>query len=350
MATGRTLSLDENLHVVNRNLPWFGLAVVLFSSDGTSDLMAQGDESIRYSYDAIGLGNRTRATNQPRFTSPAVFGLHPAVAFPGERVNVFARNLHPGDPGVTTTLAGAAADVVSVSTRVITIELPMDATTGEVLLSVPDPASPGETQTFSAGTLRVLDGDADGYCIPYPWELALGYDPNNADSDGNGVSDGDEDADGDGLSNCDELARGLNLLDGDSDGDGLGDAEEIARGVDPLNPDSDADGIVDGEEVEFGFDPGDPESVPIDLSGVKEVTGAAFSVLDVVVPQIGSAGVTEVIAAPFSVLSAVVPMAPGPAEVTAAPFSVLNTTVPDAGAVAEVMGPIFSVEAVDGEN
>ncbi len=48
----------------------------------------------------------------------------------------------------------------------------------------------------------------------------------------------------------------------DSDGDGLTDGEELARGTDPFNPDSDGDGYPDGLEIALGSDPLDPNSVP----------------------------------------------------------------------------------------
>jgi len=41
----------------------------------------------------------------------------------------------------------------------------------------------------------------------------------------------------------------------DSDGDGLTDGEEIFYGTDPNNPDTDGDGFLDGEEVKGGYNP-----------------------------------------------------------------------------------------------
>jgi thrombospondin type 3 repeat protein len=43
----------------------------------------------------------------------------------------------------------------------------------------------------------------------------------------------------------------------DSDGDGLSDQRESALGQDPLNPDTDGDGILDGDEVSGGGRGGD---------------------------------------------------------------------------------------------
>ena len=71
----------------------------------------------------------------------------------------------------------------------------------------------------------------------------LGSDPNNPDTDGDGVSDGDEvgsvllaDSDGDGLGDAEEAAGGSAVDRFDTDGDGIGDGMEVARGTDPLDP------------------------------------------------------------------------------------------------------------------
>jgi hypothetical protein len=53
--------------------------------------------------------------------------------------------------------------------------------------------------------------------------------PNNPDTDGDGLNDGDE-----------VNVHGTNPLIADTDGDGLGDGDEyLIFGTDPLNPDSD---------------------------------------------------------------------------------------------------------------
>jgi hypothetical protein len=95
-----------------------------------------------------------------------------------------------------------------------------------------------------------------------------GTDPNNADSDGDGLTDGDEvlvygthplnpDTDNDGLTDGDEVnVHATDPLNPDSDGDGLTDGEEVnVHGTDPLNPDTDSDGMPDGWEVANGTDP-----------------------------------------------------------------------------------------------
>ena len=64
------------------------------------------------------------------------------------------------------------------------------------------------------------------------------------------------DRDGDGLKNRAERRLGTNPDVADSDGDGLSDGQEVRRlHTDPLSPDTDGDGVADGDEVAEGTDP-----------------------------------------------------------------------------------------------
>ncbi len=139
-------------------------------------------------------------------------------------------------------------------------------------------------------------------------------DPNNQDTDGDGMPDGWEtwnwnlsyhdffdpaynkpgvpgdDFDGDGLLNLQESAHlvyawlldtdGDNAGDGyevntlqtnpkndDTDGDGLKDGDESGHGTSPLEYDSDGDLLADGWEVKYGFDPTDSNVFSVDPNG-----------------------------------------------------------------------------------
>ncbi len=105
--------------------------------------------------------------------------------------------------------------------------------------------------------------DTDGDGLPDRVELlAQGLSPLLADSNEDGVADGDEDSDGDGLINRREYELGTSLWDADTDGDGLSDGDEVLVYLtDPLAADTDKDGIPDAREIEIGSDPLTPEEV-----------------------------------------------------------------------------------------
>ena len=117
-----------------------------------------------------------------------------------------------------------------------------------------------EVHKYHTNPLRA-DTDGDGLT---DGDEVLKYhtDPTKYDTDGDGLSDGDEvlkyhtdplkvDTDGDGLSDGDEVLRyHTDPLKMDTDGDGLSDYDEVkVYHTDPLNPDTDGDGLTDGEEV-----------------------------------------------------------------------------------------------------
>ena len=95
----------------------------------------------------------------------------------------------------------------------------------------------------------VDDSDSDNDGLIDVQEIKLGSNPNDVDSDNDGINDNEEigkniddplDTDNDGI---------LNLLDDDDDNDGLKTKYEIKIGTNPLNTDTDADGLSDKDEL-----------------------------------------------------------------------------------------------------
>ncbi|MCB9682371.1 MAG: hypothetical protein H6733_12965 [Alphaproteobacteria bacterium] len=158
----------------------------------------------------------------------------------------------------------------------------------------------GQSESVVLGC--VTDPDNDG--LSNTRENSLGTDPNNPDSDGDGLSDGEEvdtygtlprnpDTDGGGDLDGEEIDQGTDPTNGtdddrdddgldargesqhgtlpgnpDTDGDGLNDGDEVARGTDPTVRDTDGDGLSDGVEVEITLT--DPLLADTDGGGVDD--------------------------------------------------------------------------------
>lgn len=112
------------------------------------------------------------------------------------------------------------------------------------------------------------NNDADGDKLSNEEEKKRGTNPNEVDTDGDGLTDYEEikiydtnplkvDSDEDGLSDYLEVRTyKTNPLEEDTDGDGLTDQEEVIRyKTNPLKRDTDGDGIADNEELRRRTDP-----------------------------------------------------------------------------------------------
>jgi len=115
---------------------------------------------------------------------------------------------------------------------------------------------PGRVKTslgqLDVATIQSLYGSADGSVMPES-PGTPGNGPSEEPTNPNGPTD--DDIDGDGVPTGIELyIVGTDPNNPDTDGDGLIDLE-VAFGLNPLNPDTDGDGATDGEEVLAGTNP-----------------------------------------------------------------------------------------------
>lgn len=205
------------------------------------------------------------------------------------------------DTVILVARIGAAVETAEVATPAATIEatpaptevpetpeatatpLPETPEATEVAATpspAPVEASPTPTEVLATAipdSPQDIDSDDDG--LDNSEEIALGSDPDNPDTDNDGLSDGVEelvlitdplnpDTDDDGVTDGQELELGTDPLNIDSDDDLLYDGGEIIYETDPLNPDTDGDGLTDGDEVYFYET--DPTEADTDGDGVND--------------------------------------------------------------------------------
>jgi heat shock protein HslJ len=194
----------------------------------------------------------------------------------------------------------------------------------------------GATQTIVANqTAAAIAGqqDTDGDGLTNQHEQGIGTDPNNADTDRDGLLDGQEvlrlgtnplnpDTDGDGLTDGDEAKRGTNPLNLDTDGDGLRDGDEVRIGTNPLKQDTDGDGLIDSAEPGPCPNPLNPDS---DADGI--IDGRDLSPCDASNPALTATGVAGQPTASFTPPPVIVPtLTPSPLPVvpTVTSIPILN--------------------------
>jgi Lysozyme like domain/NlpC/P60 family len=142
------------------------------------------------------------------------------------------------------------------------------------------PMTPAPPDPLAEAELNAGGVDTDVDMLPDHFEIKYGLSPDQADTDGDGITDGYElivlgtkatliDSDFDGISDDVELALGLDptIADNpdpnagmfvpddmlaDTDGDGVADWGEMLSGTNADDPDTDDDGMLDGDELMFG--------------------------------------------------------------------------------------------------
>ena len=235
------------------------------------------------------------------------------VTMAGETFTLTTRVRHLGGfdlPDLAATLTtfekGAAYTLVSEATQAVPLNAGEEATLAwtirydgmlqddqgifEITL-----ADTGERDvTFNSNSLDVpvlvdpTQWDRDLDTMPDHWETQYGLDPTR--------EDGDEDLDNDGAVNRVEFARQLRPDFPDTDGDGLSDGEELFGGADgwtsdPLVADTDGDGLLDSVDpnptVADLADPTPPAEPAVALATNRLFLSPSFPIATVAVSNAG---------------------------------------------------------------
>ncbi len=176
----------------------------------------------------------------------------------GERENPITGECLPAadndaGPSEDTTFDSGPPEDTTVDTD------PADADPGDA-----DPGDTTEDTSVDSGDAQVpercrpgLDSDSDG--LDNDCECELRTNPYDADTDGDGLEDGEEDS----VRDCEFRAADgeTDPTEPDTDLDGATDGEEVAAGTDPLIADTDGDGVSDGAELASGcMDPNESDT------------------------------------------------------------------------------------------
>ncbi|HEX9757718.1 MAG TPA: Ig-like domain-containing protein, partial [Nitrospiria bacterium] len=178
------------------------------------------------------------------------------------------------DDGTTADVTGEPDTVYTTSNpniaTVSNVGLVTAVSSGTVVLSG---SKDGVLSTLIMMVSTGTAGDSDGDGIPDDYEISNGLNPNDP-------LDADLDPDGDGLTNLQEFQTGTDPNVADTDGDGISDGAEVAGTngfvTNPLLADTDGDGIQDLLEIQTGTDPTDPNSFNL-AQALSSISVSPFS-------------------------------------------------------------------------
>jgi YD repeat-containing protein len=327
---------------------------------------------IEYVYDPVGnILKINRSTVQPGALT--IFTVTPQQAPAGTTVTIQGQGFSTTPSANTVLVNGVAVTVISATTTTLVIQLPPNATSGPISITVgsttvtyptnltvlPTPVITSVTPnvtlsgtTIASFQITGLNLTASSFQFGGPITItSTSIDPSGTSATlsltiaaaafgripvvaSNSV--GSSSAIG---------VLGVNILtvpgigSADADGDGLSNAQELLLGTDPLNPDTDGDGFSDGVEVATGSDPLNPACTPLNCRLSGEVESVAISAINIKLPP---SGFYEAESVTFSALNTVSTSLQFK-EAESVTYSVLNSNTPSSQML-EAESNVFSVQ------
>jgi hypothetical protein len=179
-----------------------------------------------------------KVENTPDVTYCCIDGGYPSVAFPLHGVTNNPLFVGSGDYHLSTS----NSPCVDTGTLYLAPTNDLDGLSRSAALP-----SEVDMGCYEFSGISVIDSDLDG--LPDAWETAHSLNPNDDTGDNGALGDPDID----GLTNLQEYTLGTDPQNDDTDGDGMLDGWEVANGFDPLVNDSardtDSDGLTDYYEM-----------------------------------------------------------------------------------------------------
>ena len=200
---------------------------------------------------AVNLPAITLGTITPIPVSLAIATSGPSLTSAGQTTQLVVTATYPDGSTKDVTAASAGTNYTVSNSAIATITaggLVTAVSSGTVVIQANNEGGTG------IATVPVALGGAMVGGIPVSWIVAHGLNPNDPLVPF-------EDPDRDGLTNLQEFQIGTDPKNPDTDGDGLTDGDEVNKyHTNPLLADTDGDLIPDGVEVQTGTDPTDPRS------------------------------------------------------------------------------------------
>ena len=218
----------------------------------------------------IALGPTTPIPTSMNLTAPTT-----TFTSAGSTTQLTVTATYPSGPAVNVTASSTGTAYLTSNPAIATVTqegLVTAVRSGTAVIQATNEGAQGILQIKN-----VFGSSSAGDGIPDDWKLRYGFNPNDA-------TVALTDTDHDGLTNLEEFQRGTDPKNADTDGDGITDGDEalckVAYCTNPLLADSDGDGIRDKTEIQSGSDPTNAGSYNFSraLSSV-EVTPANFTMI-----------------------------------------------------------------------